>query len=164
MNENSANRQPMPEAPPLQCGVGELQDWFKAMKVVDADVTRYAVGLTLEHLGRAGVSPQPELAGASDWSGFALYLSLTIGPLLDKTPEAGWLRALLSELVDFSLLNPSGSPENRLAELLAQFLRHGNYEQQQQFLALLPPKAGPAIALVETWKEDDRRRADQSGY
>ena len=164
MNENSAKRPPMPAAPPLQCGVGELQDWFKAMKVVDADVTRYAVGLALKHFEKAGVSPHPTLAGASDWSGFGLYLSLTLGPLLDKTSEAGWLRALLSELVDFSLLNPSGSPENRLAELLAQFLRYGNYEQQRWFRALLPAKAGPAIDLVEIWKEDDRRRADESGY
>ncbi len=154
----------MPEPPPLQCGVGELQDWFKAMKVVDADVTRYAVGLTLKHFEKAGVSPYPTLPGETTWSGFASDLSLTLGRLLDKTSEAVWLRALLAELVDFSLLNRSGSPENRLAELLAGFLRHGAYEQQRWFLALLPPNVGPAIALIETWKEGDRRRVDESGY
>ena len=147
------------------CGADALQEWFAAMKVADADVTRYAVGMTLQRLAKVGVPPHKELAGASDWAGFAFYLSRTLGPFLDSGPNAERLRPLIADLVEFSLLNVSGDPANRLAEWLAQFLRYGSdYERQDRLIALLPAKAKPALEIIERWKEDDRRRADESGY
>ncbi len=161
---DGAERPRPPQAPPLGCSPSELQEWFDALRAVDADVTQFAVGIALEHLARAGVALHAELSHSSDWKGFALYLMLTLSPILDGGGDTEWVAALLADLVEFSLLNPSGSPENRLAELLAQFIQWADYERREEVIKLLPPEAEPALKLVEVWEEEEQRRQNEGGY
>jgi hypothetical protein len=161
---DGAKRSRPPKGPPLGCSPAERQEWFAALRAVDADVTQYTVGITLKHLARAGVAPHAELPNASDWKGFALYLMLTLSPTLDGGGDKGWVGALLADLVEYSLLNPSGSPENRLAELLAQFIQWADYERREEVIKLLPPQAEPALKLIEAWEEEEQRRQGEPGY
>jgi hypothetical protein len=160
--KDPAERQRPPEAPPIQCSRDELHQWFAGLKVADADVTKYAVGIVQKHFAGAGLDVRPELTKATDWAGFAFYLSMMLGPLVDKDPKADWLRALLAELVDFSLINPSGSPAARLAQLLAQFIQW-DIPRRGHFKALLPPQADPALQLIDEWEADERQRREE-GY
>jgi hypothetical protein len=151
-----------PPAPPLDCTLAELHEWFEALRAVDMDVTRFAVAVTLEYLTRAGVKPHEELAGATDWKGFALYLMLTLWPALEGDGDRSWLRALMADLVEISIANPS---DNRLAELLAQFVQWSSPTRAREtFIALLPPEAEPALRLIDDWKGEDRRRQEEGGY
>ncbi len=154
-----------PEAPPLDCTPEEQQEWLDALRAVDADVTQFAAGIALEHFSRAGVPTHAELPRADDWSGFALYLMLSLSPVLDGGGDTEWVRALMADLVELSLLNPSGSPENRLAQLLAQFVQWGSYDPHRAaFIALLPPQAGPALELIREWEDEEERRKDEAYY
>ena len=160
--KNPAERQRPPEPPPIKCSLDELHQWFAGLKVADADVTKYAVGIVQKHFAGARVDVRPELIKATDWAAFAFYLSMMLGPLVDKEPKADWLRALLAELVDFSLVNPSGSPAARLAQLLAQFIQW-DFPRRGHFKALLPPEADPALKLIDEWEADERQRREE-GY
>ena len=163
MSENNpAERQRPPEPPPISCSREELHQWFAGLKVADADVTKYAVGIVRKHFASAGLEMRPELVNAADWAAFAFYLSMMLGPIVDQTPNAEWLRALLCELVDFSLINPSGSPAARLAQLLAQFIQW-DFPRRGHFKALLPPEADPALKLIDEWEADERQRREE-GY
>jgi hypothetical protein len=162
MTEKDPRERHRPPEPPTQCSPDELHQWFADLKVADADVTRYAVGIVQKHFAGAGVEVRPELTKATDWAGFAFYLSMMLGPIVDKDPKADWLRALLAELVDFSLVSPSGSPAARLAQLLAQFIQW-DLPRRGYFKALLPPVADPALKLVDEWEADERQRREE-GY
>jgi hypothetical protein len=142
--------------------MNELYQWVAGLKVADADVTKYAIGIVEKHFAGAGVEVRPELANAADWAAFAFYLSMMMGPIIDKTPNADWVRAMLAELVDFSLVNPSGSPAARLAQLLAQFIQW-DIPRRGHFKALLPATADPALKLIEEWEDDERQRREE-GY
>jgi hypothetical protein len=140
--------------------MSEEQDPAK-LKVADADVTNYAVGVVKKHFAGAGIEARPELANAADWAAFAFYLSMMLGPIVDQDPKAAWLRALLSELVDFSLANPSGSPDARLAQLLAQFIQW-DIPRRGHFKALLPEKANGALTLIREWEDEEQRRREET--
>ena len=141
--------------------VEEPHQWIAGLKVADADVTKYAVGIVKKNFAGAGVDVRPELTNATDWAGFAFYLSMMLGPIVDQAPKAAWLRALLAELVDFSLVNPSGSPDARLAQLLAQFIQW-DIPRRGHFKALLPPKADGALQLIQEWEDDEQRRREET--
>jgi hypothetical protein len=155
---------PSPVAPPL--GTGSLQGWFEELRVVDAEVTQYAVGIVKEHFARAGMEVRPELAGVRDWRGFGLYLALALRPVIDQEGDVEWIRALLADLADFSLCNPyDGEPDGRLAALLAQFIQwEPSYVRRGRVTALLPAKANAALEIVAQGEEEDRRRQEESSY
>lgn len=140
-----AKRFPPPVAPPLSSA--NLQDWFEELRAVDTEVTQYAVGIVQEHFARAGVEVRPELAGVRDWRGFGLYLALALMPIMDQEGDVESIRALLADLVDFSLFNPyDGAPDGRLAALLAQFIQwEPSYVRRGRVTALLPAKANAAL-------------------
>jgi hypothetical protein len=151
-------------APPLSAG--SLEGWFEELRVVDAEVTQYAVGIVKEHFARAGVEARPELAAARDWPGFSLYLALTLRSFIDKEGDAEWIRALLADLVDFSLHNPyDGSPDGRLAAVLAQFLqREPSYVRRERVKTLLSARANGALEIVAAYEKEDQRRREESSY
>jgi hypothetical protein len=159
-----AKRFPPPTAPLL--GNANLQDWFEELRAVDSEVTQYAVGIIKQHFVRAGLEVRPELAGVRDWRGFGLYLALALMPVIDQEGGVEWIRALLADLVDFSLSNPyDGAPDGRLAGLLAQFLQwEPNSVRRGRVTALLPAKANGALEIVARCEEDDRRRQEESSY
>jgi hypothetical protein len=151
----------MATAPQKQL-MNELHQWSVRVTVPEADVTKYAIGIVEKHFADAGVDVRPELTNAADWAAFAFYLSMMMGPIIDKTPDADWVRAMLAELVDFSLVNPSGSPAARLAQLLAQFIQW-DIPRRGHFKALLPAVADPALKLIDEWEDDERQRREE-GY
>jgi hypothetical protein len=155
---------PAPVAPPLL--TDKLEGWFEELRVVDAKVTQYAVGIVKEHLARAGVEVRPELAGVRDWPGFAFYLSLTLMPIIDRGGDVEWIRQIFADLVEFSLLNPyEASADGRLAALLAQFIQwEPSYVQRDKVKALLPARAKAALEIVARGEEDDQRRREESSY
>lgn len=158
---------PPPVSPPVPgTGADVLEAWFEALRAVDAEVTQYAAGIVQEHCARAGVAVRPELAGARDWNGFALYLAGSLLPIIDQGGGANldWVRALLADLVDFSLANPAGSPESRLTNLLAQFLQwEPDYARRRRVIALLPgEKAEPALQAITDREEEEQRRKDEA--
>jgi hypothetical protein len=161
MQTNPAQLRPPPTEPPTLCSREEQQQWFADLRVWNAEATQYAVSIARRHFAGAGLEMRPELENANDWNGFALYLSLALGPVIDQTPAAEWVKALIAELVDFSLLNPSGSPDARLAQLLAQFIQW-DLKRRWAFQALLPEKAKPALQLIREWEAEEQRRIDEA--
>ncbi|MEY2505442.1 MAG: hypothetical protein QOG27_1722 [Verrucomicrobiota bacterium] len=161
MDTNPAQLRPPPTEPPTLCSREEQQQWFADMRVWNGEITQYAVGITRRHFAGAGLELRTELENSKDWNGFALYLSLALGPVIDQTPKAEWVKALIVELVDFSLLNPSGSPVARLAQLLAQFIQW-DLQRRWAFKALLPEKADAALELIREWEAEEQRRIDEA--
>jgi hypothetical protein len=159
-----AKRPRPPKPPPITGSPLLLEQWFADQRRVDADVSQFAVGIALDHLGRAGITPHPELATADTWFEFSLDLWLSLFATLRGDGDKAWVRALFSELVEYSLLNPSGSPHNRLAELLEQFLGGADYQERLDFIELLPKKAGPALKLVEEREAEALRRLEEGSY
>jgi hypothetical protein len=159
--ENPAQLPPPPPQPSSLCSREEQQQWFAALNAWSAEVTKRAVGIARKHFAAGGLEMRKELESSTEWSGFALYVSLALSPVIDQTPQAEWVRALMTELVDFSLLNPSGSPDARLAELLAQFIQW-DPQRRGAFKALLPEKADPALQLIYEWEADEQRRKDEA--
>jgi hypothetical protein len=161
---HAAKSFPRPVAPLLSSA--SLQSWFEELREVDAVVTQYAVGIVKEHFARAGVEVRPELAGVCDWRGFGLYLALALMPIIDQEGDVEWIRALLADLVDFSLANPyDGGPDGRVAALLGQFIQwEPSYVRRGRVTALLPAKANGALEIVARCEEDDRRRQEESSY
>lgn len=159
-----SKRFPSPAAPLLSSV--SLQSWFEELREVDAEVTQYAVGIVKEHFARAAVEIGPELAGVRDWRGFGLYLARALMPIIDQEGDVEWIRVLLADLVDFSLINPyDGAPDGRLAALLAQFIQgEPNYVRRGKVTALLPAKANGALEIVARCEEEDRRRQEESSY
>lgn len=157
-------RFPLPAAPLLSSA--DLQSWFEELRVTDAAVTQHAVGIVKEHFARANVEVRPELAGVRDWRGFGLYLARALMPIIDKEADVEWIRALLADLVEFSLFNPyDGAPDGRLAALLAQFIQwEPSYVRRGKVTALLPAKADAALEIVARCEEDERRRQEESSY
>ncbi len=156
---------PPPIEPPLpSTGAGDLQGWFEALRATDAEVTQYATGIVGEHYARAGVEVRPELAGARDWNGFALYLAGSLMPIIDGGGNLDWVRALLADLVTFSLANPAGSPESRLINLLAQFIQwEPDYARRRRVTALLPTdKVGGALQVIKEREDEEQRRKEEA--
>ena len=161
METNPAQLRPPPTEPPTLCSREEQQQWFADMRVWNAEIAQYAVDIARRHFAAAGLEMRSELENSKDWNGFALYLSLALGPVIDETPKAEWVKALIAELVDFSLINPSGSPDARLAQLLAQFIQW-DLQRRWAFQALLPEKAKPALQLIREWEAEEQRRIDEA--
>lgn len=154
---------PPPAAPPNDSRES-LQSWFEALRATDAEVAQYAAGIVQDHYDRAGVEVRPELAAARDWNGFALYLAGSLMPIIDGGGTLDWVRALLADLVDFSLANPAGSPESRLTNLLAQFIQwEPDYTRRRRVTALLPAdKASGALQVIAERENDEQRRKEEA--
>jgi hypothetical protein len=154
-----------PAPPPVgDPDLSKLYRWFEQLDAVDADVTWYAIKIVEAYGAAIELEVGTKLKESTTWHGFALHLSLLLMPLIRDGKHDVWVRDLLKALVNFSLLNPSGSPENRLAELLQMFFGPPGTEESRRMEALLPTEAQPAIQLIYDWQEESRLRMEMSGY
>lgn len=164
---NDAKRRAVVE-PPLPGAAGydaeSLPLYFAEIKIVDTDVTQYAIGFVQAHFAKANCALHPSFSSTKTWNAFAQYLRWSLAPLLPVKAHPAWVQELFTDLCEYSRLNPAASPESRLAILLHGLKNAKGYAIERSDLSYLPPLAGQAFDLVETWEEDDLRRRNESGY
>ena len=132
-------------------------------------IIEQVIELADRHAAAAEAALKLDRSPTDHWFLFGVRLSSAVvshAQVLDDPAQLARLRSLFAEVFDLLMAAYDGAPIEPVAELSRAF---GSEVDGGPILKrLLPDRAKPVVAeadrLLELWAEDDRRRADQSGY
>jgi hypothetical protein len=121
------------------------------------------------HAAATGKALKLDRTPTDDWFLFGVRLSSAVishTRVLSDPTQLASLRGLFAEIFDLLMVAYDGAPCEPIAELMRAF--GSGIECGPVLKKLLPDRAQPVVAeadrLLERWADDERQRADQSGY